>query len=351
MMTVVLAMMSGWADMGALSGALRGPQWWVWAVEAVTWCFPMVILPACTDWRLETIIFGCLQYRLSLFYADPTVNSEPGSVYPGALPERLGLLLPNAAIFLLQGLLGAGVIAVRSAAGRAGVHGGGGQGGRGSSAESRDREDRYGAPGRGALPGRQLRPRGAGRRAGGSQPTPSRSCDEPPQTGRHGSFDATTAHILRRLGLWATSGTCLARRLAMNVWQGMGAVVLRCGAFLDCLISAPVTAAFAWVKACMPWLYVTPSAGLASPTSQAGNISQEASPATPPASPVTMQNVVASAIVSEECIICCERNKECVLLPCYHLCTCLKCGKKLFQKNLSCPMCRSRIKRVQKVYT
>ncbi|KAL1257730.1 hypothetical protein QQF64_010974 [Cirrhinus molitorella] len=57
------------------------------------------------------------------------------------------------------------------------------------------------------------------------------------------------------------------------------------------------------------------------------------------------------AITGEECLICCERAVDSVLYACGHMCVCSVCGGKLMEmSNPSCPMCRSLIRDVIKIY-
>lgn len=57
------------------------------------------------------------------------------------------------------------------------------------------------------------------------------------------------------------------------------------------------------------------------------------------------------AITDEECLICCERTVDSVLYTCGHMCVCSVCGGKLTEmSNPSCPMCRSPIRDIIKIY-
>jgi len=55
-----------------------------------------------------------------------------------------------------------------------------------------------------------------------------------------------------------------------------------------------------------------------------------------------MQNAAEDARRQEKesklCVVCCENEKSCLLLPCRHLCCCEKCGKDRRLKQ--CPICR-----------
>jgi hypothetical protein len=46
------------------------------------------------------------------------------------------------------------------------------------------------------------------------------------------------------------------------------------------------------------------------------------------------------------CVVCLDENKSHLCVPCGHLCLCLRCGGSL----KVCPLCRTRIDRVVKVY-
>ncbi|XP_052001137.1 neuralized E3 ubiquitin protein ligase 1Ab [Xyrauchen texanus] len=57
------------------------------------------------------------------------------------------------------------------------------------------------------------------------------------------------------------------------------------------------------------------------------------------------------AITGEECLLCCERPVDSVLYACGHMCVCSICGGKLKEmSNPSCPMCRSPIRDIIKIY-
>lgn len=46
------------------------------------------------------------------------------------------------------------------------------------------------------------------------------------------------------------------------------------------------------------------------------------------------------------CIICVERERDCLILPCKHNATCLKCSKSL----ALCPFCRVKIQETIRIY-
>ncbi|OTF76441.1 Ring finger 157-like protein, partial [Euroglyphus maynei] len=45
-------------------------------------------------------------------------------------------------------------------------------------------------------------------------------------------------------------------------------------------------------------------------------------------------------IRNNECVICMDNQRDCVLHPCHHLCVCIKCGRLLLKRSDSCPICR-----------
>lgn len=40
-----------------------------------------------------------------------------------------------------------------------------------------------------------------------------------------------------------------------------------------------------------------------------------------------------------DCLICCNKLRDCVIEPCYHFVTCIECSEKINE----CPVCRSQI--------
>ena len=49
----------------------------------------------------------------------------------------------------------------------------------------------------------------------------------------------------------------------------------------------------------------------------------------------------------EFCVVCFDKSINAVFIPCGHYCCCYKCAKKCSKK---CPICRKKIKLVQKIY-
>ena len=50
-------------------------------------------------------------------------------------------------------------------------------------------------------------------------------------------------------------------------------------------------------------------------------------------------------LITEEnnCVICLDRPKQVVFIPCGHKCCCNEDGKKLFDKKIACPICNAEI--------
>ena len=51
-----------------------------------------------------------------------------------------------------------------------------------------------------------------------------------------------------------------------------------------------------------------------------------------------------------ECVVCMDAPKNCVLMPCFHLCVCMRCGKRLRADSGKCPICRKVIRKARRVY-
>ena len=52
----------------------------------------------------------------------------------------------------------------------------------------------------------------------------------------------------------------------------------------------------------------------------------------------------------KECVVCMDTDRDCVLHPCHHLCTCINCGKLLLKRQDACPICRRPISNVFRVF-
>ena len=50
------------------------------------------------------------------------------------------------------------------------------------------------------------------------------------------------------------------------------------------------------------------------------------------------------------CVICKDAEATHIMLPCAHLCTCADCAGRLRATRLTCPMCRSVVAQVKKVF-
>lgn len=50
------------------------------------------------------------------------------------------------------------------------------------------------------------------------------------------------------------------------------------------------------------------------------------------------------------CVICQDRDKCILLLPCKHLCLCSECNSRLRNYNRQCPICRSRVQKTMKIF-
>lgn len=53
---------------------------------------------------------------------------------------------------------------------------------------------------------------------------------------------------------------------------------------------------------------------------------------------------------SNECCVCLESKKNVLILPCGHICLCIKCSWELKTKNGVCPICRGKITNLMKVF-
>ena len=51
-------------------------------------------------------------------------------------------------------------------------------------------------------------------------------------------------------------------------------------------------------------------------------------------------------VLSGECIICCENERDALYLPCRHNTACLRCSKSLTY----CPICKVKIEDMIKIY-
>jgi hypothetical protein len=62
---------------------------------------------------------------------------------------------------------------------------------------------------------------------------------------------------------------------------------------------------------------------------------------------------VAPAPAAEEtqCVVCMDAPKDCIVLPCMHLCACGPCAQRLLELNASCPVCRGPVERMAQVFS
>ena len=54
---------------------------------------------------------------------------------------------------------------------------------------------------------------------------------------------------------------------------------------------------------------------------------------------------------NQDCAICMDRPRDCLLCPCHHLVTCHDCAKSLMNRRDFCPICRKEITETIRVYT
>ncbi|KAJ8308799.1 hypothetical protein KUTeg_014311 [Tegillarca granosa] len=52
----------------------------------------------------------------------------------------------------------------------------------------------------------------------------------------------------------------------------------------------------------------------------------------------------------QECAICMDRIRDCLLCPCHHMVTCYDCSKMLHNRRDGCPICRKDITEIIRVY-
>lgn len=54
---------------------------------------------------------------------------------------------------------------------------------------------------------------------------------------------------------------------------------------------------------------------------------------------------------SEECIVCLDRKRSHVAVPCGHLCLCAQCASELEKRSMKCPYCMKQVTLFARVYT
>lgn len=52
----------------------------------------------------------------------------------------------------------------------------------------------------------------------------------------------------------------------------------------------------------------------------------------------------------QTCVICKDRKKNVLIIPCNHVCLCLSCYDELRQNQNTCPICREIIQEMKRVY-
>lgn len=52
----------------------------------------------------------------------------------------------------------------------------------------------------------------------------------------------------------------------------------------------------------------------------------------------------------KDCVVCMDEERNCVLHPCHHMCTCTNCGRLLLKRQDACPICRKHIASIFKVF-
>lgn len=52
----------------------------------------------------------------------------------------------------------------------------------------------------------------------------------------------------------------------------------------------------------------------------------------------------------KDCVVCMDEERNCVLHPCHHMCTCTTCGRLLLKRQDSCPICRKHISSIFRVF-
>lgn len=52
-----------------------------------------------------------------------------------------------------------------------------------------------------------------------------------------------------------------------------------------------------------------------------------------------------------DCMICCEEERNCLIMPCGHLVFCLNCFLKYWENNNYCPLCRVFIDDYKEIFT
>jgi len=90
-------------------------------------------------------------------------------------------------------------------------------------------------------------------------------------------------------------------------------------------------------------------------------LSSERSPVRP--RPTISGRDIPSENTANDCVICAENEKQCVVVPCGHFCLCIKCGNSQLKQRCSncsssncplithrCPLCRGTITDIVRVF-
>lgn len=62
------------------------------------------------------------------------------------------------------------------------------------------------------------------------------------------------------------------------------------------------------------------------------------------------EDSIQPAGMDRDCAICMARIRDCLLNPCHHMVTCCECGNMLQERHDSCPICRTDISEIVRVY-
>ena len=67
-----------------------------------------------------------------------------------------------------------------------------------------------------------------------------------------------------------------------------------------------------------------------------------------------LQKVIESEKERRSCVVCQDRSKSVLILPCRHMCLCVECGNHIARsrshERRKCPLCRTRITTIMNVY-
>lgn len=61
-------------------------------------------------------------------------------------------------------------------------------------------------------------------------------------------------------------------------------------------------------------------------------------------------SVSNSGMGEKDCVVCMDEDRNCVLHPCHHLCTCFSCGRLLLKRQDACPICRKPIASIFRIF-